>query len=535
MSKIEEPKPIRIIVIGNFSGTNLQKACHITVDSDNFVSVMKELTPQLLLHVKDKLSSEQKDLDVPLRFTQISAFEPESIIDNIPSLKTAIEARDILSELLIGECLLADAKARMSKLPVESIVVTKANELLGELNDSNEEILERSIKSFDNLINSQIDEILHQSSFQRLESAWRGLKRLVDDASSSTCAKVELLNVDRSDMDSEFTERVYNKDYLEICQSVITLILANFVFSHSSEDVDIIKTMAEKAANIQAVFVASMSPEFFGFRNTAHLLAIPDLQSQLTSPVQRAWINFTQTEPARWVCMTINRFLLREPYKGSSHLEPYKYTESVSESKPESFLWGSPIWLVGFMVINSFRETEACFKISGFKEGMRYPKLPARLYPVSAKESGILSVEVPLTGIKVNDFLNVGLTPLNGVLNWDTAYFPLCTNAYRVNGITLNSTLEYHLYIAQILHQYYLFHHQIPQGTNVEDIKTMVQRKIYELISPFGGDNPNETIQVDVLPTDTEGLYTINIHVKPDLEVASKEIEFSLSLQLQVL
>ncbi|MGL6251323.1 MAG: type VI secretion system contractile sheath domain-containing protein, partial [Billgrantia desiderata] len=44
----------------------------------------------------------------------------------------------------------------------------------------NKAVVDRMIVELDRKIGSQVDEILHDRGFQQIESAWRGLKLLVD-------------------------------------------------------------------------------------------------------------------------------------------------------------------------------------------------------------------------------------------------------------------------------------------------------------------------------------------------------------------
>jgi len=58
---------------------------------------------------------------------------------------------------------------------------------------------------------------------------------------------------------------------------------------------------------------------------------------------------------------------------------------------------------------------------------------------------------------------------------------------------------------------------------------------MYQLIAPYGGDNPEETVIVTVTPVENANkVYAVNIQVKPKLQIESKDVEFTLQLQIQV-
>ena len=60
------------------------------------------------------------------------------------------------------------------------------------------------VDAIDSRISGQINEILHHKQFQELESAWRGLKFLVDRVDSDSNIKLEILNVSKKDLISDF-------------------------------------------------------------------------------------------------------------------------------------------------------------------------------------------------------------------------------------------------------------------------------------------------------------------------------------------
>src|SRR4030095_16443227 len=62
------------------------------------------------------------------------------------------------------------------------------------------------IAEIDFKLSRQIDEILHNPVFQKLDSAWRGLKFLVDRTDFRENIKVELLNCSKEDLLADFED-----------------------------------------------------------------------------------------------------------------------------------------------------------------------------------------------------------------------------------------------------------------------------------------------------------------------------------------
>ena len=56
-------------------------------------------------------------------------------------------------------------------------------------------LVDSLVAQIDDKISQQLDEVLHHAQYQKLESAWRGLKFLVDRTDFRKNVKIELLNV----------------------------------------------------------------------------------------------------------------------------------------------------------------------------------------------------------------------------------------------------------------------------------------------------------------------------------------------------
>ena len=67
-------------------------------------------------------------------------------------------------------------------------------------------LVDKMIAEIDKKLSMQVDEILHHSTFQQLESAWRGLKLVVDRTNFRENIKLEILNVSKQDLLADFED-----------------------------------------------------------------------------------------------------------------------------------------------------------------------------------------------------------------------------------------------------------------------------------------------------------------------------------------
>ena len=96
--------PLKILMMGDFThqpdARPLEERAPINVDKDNFNEVMAQQELKVTLSVPDRLSNE-KDAELPmtLEFKTLADFSPESVVNQVPELKTLLELRSALHAL----------------------------------------------------------------------------------------------------------------------------------------------------------------------------------------------------------------------------------------------------------------------------------------------------------------------------------------------------------------------------------------------------------------------------------------------------
>jgi type VI secretion system protein ImpB len=105
-AEVQRELPFVMGVMGDFSGDptaplkSMSDRKFIQIDRDNFNDVMASMTPGLKLKVDNKLSEDGGQMGVDLKFNSIEDFEPARVAQQVPALRTLMETRAKLRDLM---------------------------------------------------------------------------------------------------------------------------------------------------------------------------------------------------------------------------------------------------------------------------------------------------------------------------------------------------------------------------------------------------------------------------------------------------
>jgi type VI secretion system protein ImpC len=294
---------------------------------------------------------------------------------------------EILSETKLSP---SDEGYEVARRGVQAFIT----ELLGPSHSAekvDKALVDMLIAEIDEKLSRQLDAVLHTPAFQKLESAWRSLKFVIDRVDYRENIKTELLNCSKEDLQTDFEDApeitksglyrlAYTNEYGVFGGKPYGAMFANYDFGPSPQDVALLQSCASVSAMAHAPFFAAAGPQFFGEKNYLNLPNLKDLKSIFEGPQYTKWQSFRETEDSRYVGLLLPRFLLRLPYGQTTvPVKSFAFEEHVVGNH-DSYLWGNASYAMATRIADSFAKFRWCPNIIGPQAGGTVEDLPLHQY-----------------------------------------------------------------------------------------------------------------------------------------------------------
>ena len=288
------------------------------------------------------------------------------------------------------------AKAGVQAFIDEMLKPSRAGQKIGSA------IVDEMIADIDQKLSAQVSSILHNDEFQKLESSWRSLKFLVDRTDFRENIRISLLNCSKDDLLDDFEDApevpksglyktVYSAEYGQFGGQPFGAMVANYDFGPSPQDLKLLGYVASVGAMAHAPFIAAAGPQFFGVDSFEGLPALKDLKSIFEGPQYAKWQSFRESEDARYVGLTLPKFLLRLPYGPDTQpSKSFTFKEDVSTGD-DDFCWGNTAFAFASRLADSFAKYRWSTNIIGPQGGGSVDDLP--LYQYEAM--GAIQTKIP--------------------------------------------------------------------------------------------------------------------------------------------
>jgi len=300
-----------------------------------------------------------------------------------------------------------------------------------------EAMINARVAQIDHLISIQLNEVLHHEEFQKLESAWRGLKYLLDQSETSEKLKIKVLNVGKKELlrdlqrapefdQSALFKKVYEEEFGVFGGSPFAAIVGDYESGRNPEDIDLLEKISNVAGAAHAPFLSSASPEMFNLDSFTQLDAPRDMGKVFDTTEYAKWKSFRASEDSRYVALTCPRVLMRLPYgKETKPVEGFGFEEHVDGSDHSKYLWGNAAFTLAARMSSAFALYGWCAAIRGVEGGGLVEGLPVHNFYTDAGDVAMkCPTESPVTDRREKELADLGFAPLVHCKGTDyAAYF----------------------------------------------------------------------------------------------------------------
>jgi len=399
--EVDSDTPFRILVLGDFSGranrgltTGLAGQRPVLVDLDNFEEVMAGM---------------QTSLRLPggkLRFRELDDFHPDHIHRNAEIFQKLGELRYVPPGaaasatpapsnpgLLDSILELADDSGTPSIEEAGDLSAFIRKAMAPHLEAKPDAGKQEWAARVQAVASEQMKAMLHHPAFQALEAAWRAAWMLVQALGDDV--KVYLLD---ASMDELLSDTAALEKILTGPREPWALVVGNFVFGQSEEDVRRLQLFGRMTRAAGAPFLAEALPP-----------------SGEAAPEH--WQQLRKSSVATWIGLAVPRFLLRLPYgKKTSPVETFPF-EEMAGSVHADYLWGNPAFCCAYLIGQSFREEGW-----DLRPGMhrQVEGLPLHVYQEGGERVNKPCAEILLSEKDAQFILECGYMPLASMKDQDS-------------------------------------------------------------------------------------------------------------------
>ena len=337
-----------------------------------------------------------------------------------------------------------------------------------------EAMINARIAQIDHLVSLQLNEVMHNASFQKLEGSWRGLKYLLDSSETSTMLKIRVINVSKKDLlkdlqraaefdQSAIFKKVYEDEYGVFGGEPFGALVGDYEFTKHPEDIELLDKMSHVAAAAHAPFLTAAAPQLMNMENFADIGQVRDIAKIFDSTEFAKWKSFRDSEDSRYVGLAMPHILMRLPYgRDTKPVEGFDFEEHVDGTDHSKYLWGNAAYALGARLTNAFAQYGWCAAIRGVEGGGLVEGLPAHTFRTDEGDVALkCPTEVAITDRREKELADNGFIPLVHCKGTDYAAFfsvqsaqkPKLYNKDAANAnARLSTQLPYILAVSRFAH-----------------------------------------------------------------------------------
>src|SRR6202034_888076 len=134
---------------------------------------------------------------------------------------------------------------------------------------------DRAIAAIDQKLSEQLNAIMHDPKFLKLEGSWRGLHYLIMSSETSTTLKIRMLNASKRDLSrdlqravefdqSQLFKKIYENEFGTPGGEPYGALIGDYEWSQHPDDVETLRLISNAAGRAVSPVIAAVRPRTVG-------------------------------------------------------------------------------------------------------------------------------------------------------------------------------------------------------------------------------------------------------------------------------
>jgi type VI secretion system protein ImpC len=303
--------------------------------------------------------------------------------------------------------------------------------------------IERAIAAIDAKLSDQLNAIMHDPRFLKLEGSWRGLQHLVMNSETGASLKLRVINASKRDLTRDLTravefdqsqlfKKIYENEFGTPGGEPYGALIGDYEWTSHPDDVETLRLISNIAAGAFAPFISAAGAGMFGFEDWTELSKPRDLAKIFDGQEYAKWRGFRETEDSRFVNLVMPRVIGRLPYGAATRpIEEFLYEEAPAEANGAArpmehahYCWMNAAYVMGARMTDAYAKSGFCVAIRGAEGGGRVENLPTHVFTSDDGDADTkCPSEIGITDRREFELSNLGFLPLCHYKNTDYAVF----------------------------------------------------------------------------------------------------------------
>jgi EvpB/VC_A0108, tail sheath N-terminal domain/Type VI secretion system, VipA, VC_A0107 or Hcp2 len=481
----------------------------VSIDSMDLDAVMDKLGISFYLPIPDDLCP-AGGLDI--RFSKLKDFHPDALVQNNSFLSHLLDAKSYLTGIETKNLSAQEKKQGLKQWPdLPSIQIkSEKKDSKPPLTSTVDDILSMvalpgespgpSLKSqtesaqIDSILQQVLNHIFIHEKFRRSETAWRGLKLLLQQSAGDSDVKLEIVPVTLNTL-----EETLDNLTADLIHHLPSLILIDLPFDNSPFCIKLLEKISRLAEILLVPAMVWITPRFMQIDSWKDLNKLPFLPHFIEEQAFAKWCGLKVQPAANWLTITCNRFLARYPYGVENKPRNIEFYE-------QPLLWTAPVWAAAYLIAQTFIKTGWPTRFTDWQD-IKIDDLP--LDTKSAPRP--IPTEASFTEDRIDQFRRSGIMPLAAMQNKDIAFVPAETTMGE-------ASLSYQLLVSRITQFILCLRDDLPKDLEGAELEERL-RQAFSLFWEKSGHAGPENLEISAGQPGPDNRIPLRITLQPSRKI----------------